>query len=217
MAQTLAQKLRIKQGFVLRTLHAPAGFADLLGPLPEGVRLAKTGKRFDQLHWFVQSRAAMEEDLPAVLELLTDGVVCWIYYPKGSSGIQTDLTRDQGWEALQAHKLQWLSLISFDATWSAFGLRRPTDTDAHKAGARKPRAIFDHIDPIKKEIYLPEDLAEAFRAAPDEAAFYETLSFTNRKEYLEWVVSATRPETRATRISETVERLRRGWNNPANR
>jgi hypothetical protein len=31
--------------------------------------------------------------------------------------MQTDLTRDKGWDALMRHKeLQWISLISFDAT-----------------------------------------------------------------------------------------------------
>jgi hypothetical protein len=217
MASTVAQKLRIREGSTLRTLHAPAGFAAALGPLPEGVRIAKNGKLFDQLHWFVQSRAGMEEDLPGVLELLQPGVVCWIYYPKGSSGIQTDLTRDKGWDALLAHKLHWLSLISFDATWSAFGMRLPTEADSRKTVELKPRAVFDHIDPVKKLVFLPDDLAEALHAAPAEAAFYESLSFTSRKEYLEWVVSAKRPETRATRVLETVERLKNGWKNPANR
>jgi hypothetical protein len=37
--------------------------------------------------------------------------------------LQTDLTRDKGWEPLEGSDLLWLSLVSIDATWSAFGLR----------------------------------------------------------------------------------------------
>jgi hypothetical protein len=59
-------------------------------------------------------------------------VICWIHYPKGSSGIQTDLTRDKGWENLLKENLHWLSLISFNETWSAFGMRLKTEADELK-------------------------------------------------------------------------------------
>jgi hypothetical protein len=41
----------------------------------------------------------------------------------GLSKIQTDLTRDVGWDALQQANLKWVNLISVDPTWSAFCLR----------------------------------------------------------------------------------------------
>ncbi|MDB5196100.1 MAG: YdeI/OmpD-associated family protein, partial [Flaviaesturariibacter sp.] len=69
----------------------------------------------------------------------------------------------------------------------------------------------------KKLIFLPADLAKALKANKIEEAFFNSLSFTNRKEYLDWVVSAKREETRATRVAETIERLAKGWKNPANR
>ena len=54
---------------------------------------------------------------------LGPSAIVWICYPKGSSGRQTDLTRDKGWEPLNEAHLMWLSLVSIDDTWSAFGLR----------------------------------------------------------------------------------------------
>lgn len=39
------------------------------------------------------------------------------------SKIQTDLTRDKGWEVLQGLDLKWVTLISVNDTWSAFSLR----------------------------------------------------------------------------------------------
>jgi len=47
----------------------------------------------------------------------------WISFPKGTSKIQTDLTRDKGWESLKALDLKWITLISVNETWSAFALR----------------------------------------------------------------------------------------------
>ena len=75
----------------------------------------------------------IDKELNAVLKLIKDEVLCWIYYPKGSSKIQTDLTRDKGWESiLKHHELQWTSLISFDETWSTFGCRLKTEKDRKK-------------------------------------------------------------------------------------
>ena len=66
-------------------------------------------------------------ELGAIVEPLTAAIALtghiWISYPKGSSKCQTDLTRDKGWEPLANGDLMWLSLVSVDDVWSAFGLR----------------------------------------------------------------------------------------------
>lgn len=219
MPATLAQKLKIRAGFTLRTLNAPADFESQLGGLPEEVTVSATARRYDQLHWFVRDRAQLERDLEKVLGLLKETVVGWIYYPKGSSKIQTDLTRDRGWEALMAQEdMHWISLISFNDTWSAFGMRRKTAADLKKDGRPKPeRAIFNYIDAKARTIRLPEDLAAALKKTPAAKTFFDTLSFSNRKEYVGWIVSAKRDDTRARRVEETLERLGKEWSNPNRR
>jgi len=218
MPSTTAEKLKIKPGFVLLTINAPKEFNGELGELPPAVHIVNKAKDYNQIHWFVQDKAGMEEDLERVLGLLKNEVTCWIYYPKGSSKIQTDLTRDKGWENLLKHKnLQWLSLISFNETWSAFGIRQKTDKDEKKEAAPKERAVFQYIDAAKKQVFLPDDFAAALKKAQQAKSFFETLSFTNKKEYVEWIVSAKREETRTTRVKGSVERLGKGWKNPANR
>jgi hypothetical protein len=217
MALTMVQKLKIRENNRLRTFHAPGDFTKTLGPLPSGVKISTSGKEPDQIHWFVENRSQMEKELSSILQLLRPGVICWIHYPKGSSGIQTDLTRDKGWENLLKENLHWLSLISFNDTWSAFGMRLKTEADETKEAKPVERAIFQYIDPVAKTIRLPEDLEAAFKKAKPERQFFETLSFTNRKEYVEWIVSAKRAETKADRINQSIERLAKGWKNPANR
>lgn len=218
MPSSIAQKLKIKDGAALLTINAPKEFKTDIGELPPGVKLSTNTKVYDQIHWFVKDRAQMEEELENVLGLLKDDVTCWIYYPKGTSKIQTDLTRDKGWEALLKHKnLQWLSLVSFDETWSAFAMRLKTEKDTKKEATPKERPVFQYIDAVKKEVYLPDDFAAALKKAAKEKAFFDALSFTNKKEYVEWIVSAKREETRTTRVKESVERLGKGWKNPSNR
>jgi len=217
MATPVAQKLKIKEGYTLLTINAPSGFKKNLGELPKGVRIVTTGNSYNQVHWFVTNKSQMEKGLGKLLKLVKGDVVCWIYYPKGSSGIQTDLTRDKGWEALLKHEeLQWISLISFDETWSTFGFRVKSDADRKKQAAPKEREIFKWVDPQTKEVRLPDDFSASLKKNKKQEEFFDTLSFTNKKEYIEWIVTAKREETRNERVKETIERLRKGWKNPRN-
>jgi hypothetical protein len=218
MPLTIAQKLKVKEGYTLLTVNAPNDFKASLGELPPGVNISDKAKSYDQIHWFVKDKAQMEEEVEPVTRLLKENVTCWIYFPKGSSKMQTDLTRDKVWESLQKQQnLQFLTLVSFNETWSAFAIRLKTKSDKKKAATAKERPIFQYIDAAKKQVYLPDDIAKAMENAKKEKAFFETLSFTNKKEYVEWIVSARRAETRKTRVQEAIERLAKGWKNPANR
>lgn len=216
MANTLAQKLRIKEGFSLLTFTAPKDFAKGLGNLPAGVTINSATKQYNQVHWFVLNRKQMEKEMSKVMKLLKPDVTVWVYYPKGTSGIQTDLTRDKGWDCLLAEgdKLTWISLISFDDTWSTFGFRTKTEVDKKNEAQPKVREIFNWVNPTTKEVKLPDDLAAAFKKNKKEAAYFETLSFTNKKEYIEWIVTAKQEKTRTERVTGTIERLGKQWKNP---
>lgn len=218
MPNTLAQKLRIKEGSVLLTLNAPKNFEKSLGKLPADVAISTTGKQYNQIHWFVLNRTQMEKEMSKVMKLLKPDVTVWVYYPKGTSGIQTDLTRDKGWDCLLAEgdKLTWISLISFDDTWSTFGFRRKTEADKKKEAAPKEREIFNWVNPTTKEVKLPDDFAVALKKNKKANAFFQSLSFTNKKEYIEWIVTAKQEKTRTERVEGTIERLGKQWKNPRN-
>ena len=96
MPSSIVQKLKIKEGFTLLSVSAPKDFAKSLEPLPAGVTVSASAKKFDQVHWFVLNKVQLENELDGVLELVKKNMICWIYYPKGTSKIQTDLTRDKG-------------------------------------------------------------------------------------------------------------------------
>ena len=218
MASTIAQKLKIREGYSLLSFNAPSDFKKDLGGVPAGVTISDKSTTYNQIHWFVKDKTQMEKEIDKVLGLLEDDVICWIYYPKGTSKIQTDLTRDKGWDALLKHNhLQWVNLISFNDTWSAFGMRLKTEADKKKAAKPKERPIFDYIDATKKTIRLPDEFSGMLDKAKKEKDFFQALSFTNKKEYVEWIVNAKRDETRATRVKDSIERLGKGWKNPANR
>ncbi len=219
MANTIAQKLRIDPGATLLTLNAPDSFRNGLNSLPQNVKFVTSGKEYSQVHWFVLNQAQLERELSKVMKLLKEGIIVWVYYPKGTSKLQTDLTRDKGWDCLlkEGDKLTWISLISFDDTWSVFGFRVKTAADKKKdAKPKEEREIFNWINPATKEVKLPGDLTAALKKNKKQADYFNTLSFTNKKEYIEWIVTAKREETRQERIDGTIERLGKQWKNPRN-
>jgi hypothetical protein len=119
----LAKKLKLKPGVRAAVVGGPAGYIERLGA-PSG---ADIGLSLDgPLGWvqaFVRTSAELAEILPRLTAALDPNALVWLSYPKGSSKIQTDLTRDRGWDALKDTDLMWISLVSIDETWSAFSLR----------------------------------------------------------------------------------------------
>jgi len=69
-----------------------------------------------------------------------------------------------------------------------------------RSRSRAPRALPD----------LPDDLAEALRNKPAAQACYEGFSPSNKREYLEWIIEAKRPETRAKRLETAVQWMAEG-------
>ena len=63
-------------------------------------------------------------------------------------------------------------------------------------------------DDSPREVEVPEDLATALAADGAASAAFDRLSFTHRREYTEWIAGAKRAETRARRVTQTLERLR---------
>jgi hypothetical protein len=65
------------------------------------------------------------------------------------------------------------------------------------------------LDTEPRTVRLPADLRQALQE-DDAAAAFKSMSFTHRREYVEWIEEAKRPETRARRVAATVERVREG-------
>ena len=62
----------------------------------------------------------------------------------------------------------------------------------------------------KSALEIPEDLREALHAHPPAADQFEAFSPSARRDYLEWVTEAKRPETRAKRIAQAAEWIAEG-------
>lgn len=59
-------------------------------------------------------------------------------------------------------------------------------------------------------VEIPRDLMEELKKDKEARAFFDKLSYTHRKEYVNWVNEAKRQETRRNRILKTIEMLKQG-------
>jgi hypothetical protein len=64
------------------------------------------------------------------------------------------------------------------------------------------------LDVAPREVVVPADLDAALDAPA--RAYFDTLSFSHRKEWVRWIEESKKAETRASRVSKTVDTLREG-------
>ncbi len=119
---SLAKKMKRKPEMRAAILHAPADYESGAFPELKPAASSLTGL-FDWVQIFVENKVQLDKLAPKAAKALKPNSILWISFPKGSSRIQTDLTRDQGWDILRSLDLKWITLISVNDTWSAFSLR----------------------------------------------------------------------------------------------
>lgn len=100
-------------------------------------------------------------------------------------------------------------------------------TGCHIIGVRKEiRKVIGKSIGNKIKVTIQQDLSERTVELPpdfesdlkkDEKArlFFDALSYTNRKEYVVWISSAKKQETRIKRLKETIGKLLEGKKNPS--
>lgn len=112
----LCKKLAIKADFAVTILGCPPGLADQL-PASDARSPA------DVVVAFVRDRSMLAEYLSDALATYRRGGALWFAYPKKSSSIASDISRDSGWDGLAEHDLLPVSQISVDGDWSALRFR----------------------------------------------------------------------------------------------
>jgi Bacteriocin-protection, YdeI or OmpD-Associated len=206
----LAKKLRIVPGGRIVSLGAPASFDVLLDPLPDGASLSvRASGTYDVVLFFVMDAQALEKGLPRAMAALDDGGVFWICYPKKSSGIKTDLTRDIGWKVVQDAGLGAVTQVAIDETWSALRFK-PESVIERKPGSVVAPGAAKKAPAPKKILVAPTDFLHAVAKNDAAGATWKTLAPSHLKEYVTWIEDAKKPETRVRRIEQAVTMLADG-------
>ncbi len=59
-------------------------------------------------------------------------------------------------------------------------------------------------DTEPRAVTVPSDLQAALLQHAEAAALFEKLAYSHKKEYVDWIESAKRAETRASRVEKAV-------------
>lgn len=206
-------KLKVKDGMDLLILNAPEAYLTVPDELQVSVTIDIQPKadRYPFVQLFTKNRQELQAWAEKAVQFLEEGGLLWICYPKKSSSLYEDLSRDEGWEAITTFGLEGVSLISVDDTWSAMRFRPQSAAPEKKKRTARVQS-FEKVEP--KEHEIPEELAEKLKLDSEAADFFENLAASYKRIYLEWVTGSKREETRNKRMNEMIKKLKSGYKNP---
>jgi len=94
-----------------------------------------------------------------------------------------------------------------------------TTCTSKSTGAPKPTGKYDGIQLFatnKAQLSTAlRDIHRLLQHNPPASRFYEQLSYSSKKEYVLWILTAKQEKTRADRLARMAEKLTAGKKNPA--
>lgn len=217
MENQLLKKLQIKPDFSVNIIGAPAEFSAILGEIPSTVQLHHQYLgTTNAILIFAITKVDMIAALTTLKNFIDEKTICWICYPKANSNLAADLNLMQNWSDLTTFQLTPCASAAMNQTWTAMRIKPITALKkSGRANADIQKNEFaEYIDVQSKTVKLPEDLATALSESVAAINFYEQLSYSNKKEYVLWVLTAKQEKTRSERISKTVQKLLERKKNP---
>jgi hypothetical protein len=218
MSQTLLEKLQFKDEKNLLIQGLPSAiekqfvklaFAKNLSPLLKS-------RKIDFALVFAVNEQQLGNIVREVLPALQPDGKFWVAYPKIGSKIATTLNRNCSWVCITGYGYESVRQVALDHVWTAIRFKK-VDTVAALARAAQRDEVLESagIDPISKTVYPPDDFAKELRRSKVASHFFEELSFTDQKEYVVWISSAKKEETRHRRLGQAIDKLIAGKKNPA--
>ena len=115
----LVKKLGLKAGMKACFVDAPDHYNDLLGDLPEPLRLLRRpGGDMDFVHFFVCRERRLDTRLPALKKSLGPAGMLWISWPKKSSKLETEVAESDVRAAGLEAGLVDVKICAVDEDWS---------------------------------------------------------------------------------------------------
>jgi hypothetical protein len=132
MASTV-KKLGLKPGMRALVLGAPSGYMNSLAPLPDRVEVSQSlGSAHEFVQFFATKKSAITKSAKKLLQSAAPGALVWITYPKKTSGVESDLSREEVWAAMEGTGWRPVSQIAIDDVWSALRFRPTQDVKSRK-------------------------------------------------------------------------------------
>lgn len=163
---------------------------------------------YKQALLFVYNSADLDKYFPKILTRLEDDAVFWVAYPKQSSGIPSDLARmkSNAWDIIiYSEDYTIVSSASINNTWTGMRIKKKDPNAKYKREVPIAERKTEGVDYAKRTVELPKDAKVAMKEFKGLEDFFNSMSFTHKKEYVEAIVEAKKPETRQRRIDKMIE------------
>jgi hypothetical protein len=136
--KSIAQKLVVRPGYRVAVVNAPNSVAAIISELSADASVDAEVGAADAVLLFVADTTELARFWPRVSSAFPADATLWIAYPKRTSSVPTDLSRDNGWEPVIDGGLDAVSQVSLDDTWSALRFRRDPVLRAQRAARGRP-------------------------------------------------------------------------------
>lgn len=160
-----------------------------------------------QVLFLANDKRALDDKFPKIISKLADDAVFWIGYPKKSSGIISDLLETKNWNIVFDMGYRIVSSAAIDDTWAGVRIRKVDPQTNYKSSIPMEARKTEGIDYVNRTVKLPKDAIKAMQPFHGLERFFDEMSFTHKKEYVEAIAEAKKPETRQRRIDKMIEML----------
>ena len=208
---SLYKKFQLKENLNAAVINLPVEVEYIFKNIPGITKL--TGElfsAFDFIILFAKMKIDIDNFMQCAVKYYKPGVVMWLCYPKKNSGLITELNREESWAAVSDHGFRPVTQISVNDIWSAVRIKPKLEVKK-----KKNSELNNYVDLQTRSINLPKDFMLLLEKNKKAKEFFNSLSFTNRKEYVTWIVSAKREETKQKRLKELINKLVEGKKNPS--
>jgi Bacteriocin-protection, YdeI or OmpD-Associated len=216
--QSLFEKLQLKDEKNLLIQGIPSSIEKQFAKLTyaKNVTPLLKSKKVEFALVFALSQQQLNNVMKEVFPALSAETKLWVAYPKTSSKIVSDLNRDCSWDLLIKNGYESVRQVAVDNVWSAIRFKKlETIPNRDRSFSDIKSTESNGIDFEKRLVVPPAELGSMFLKHKEAQSFFTSLSFTNQKEYVSWIESAKKEETRKRRLETALEKLLAGKKNPS--
>lgn len=217
MDQSLIKKLKIKSGQKVFIQNAPLEFLDFINEVEKDFDIVGSEKNKDVIMLFAKNSNDLYNALDKLHSTLSSTTLFWICYPKKTSDISTDLKMMSSWKDLEKYGLRPVASVAVDKNWTALQIKPiaavKLSGSSNEAISKNELGEFIYVK--NRIIKLPDYLEALLQRIPEAKSFFDILSYTNKKEYLHWLLIAKQQKTKDERQKAFVEKLLNKKKNPS--
>ena len=214
--ETMFEKLQLKDEKNLLIQGLPSSIEKQFSKLffCKSVTPLLRSRRIEFALVFAINKKQLTQILDEVIPALHPEGKIWIAYPKLSSKIASDLSRDENWQIMSDYGFCGVTQIALDNVWTALRFNK-SELVNESVSAATNEILNDLVNTVEDTVSVPEEVKILFKKNKPAGVFFETLSSSNQKEYVEWIAGAKKEETRSRRLDSLVEKLCTGKKSPS--